>query len=1376
MISGAAWLPYEASADDLVPEQHLRIHYEGLGEGLAVWLWDDVAVPSQNWPTGATPFSAEQTDSYGAYIDVPLNEDAKKVGFLIVNPETGNKEGGDKFVDLSELSTNEVWVKKGSNTVYPHEPVISTELLSAKVTSETQMILRFSRTEGLSEDGLISEIIVNNRDGETVPVNHAEMTSDTTISLTADIPMDKLPLTVTYAGITLTAVTDYTLIDALYSYDGNDLGASYSPENVTFKIWSPTASSVTLNVYDKNNATVLIGSKNLTMGEKGVWTADVQPSDMNTTDLEGYYYQYDVVNNGVSRKVLDPYAKSMAAFQVDTTGKAGPDGDTVGKAAIVNLEGTDPEGYDFASIDGYEKREDAVIWELHVRDFTSDPDIADDLGDARWGSYAAVKQKLDYIKSLGVTHIQLLPIMAWYYGDETKMGERELTYSASKNEYNWGYDPHNYFSPDGAYSEDPTDPAIRIRETKEMIDAIHDAGMGVILDVVYTHMAKADFLSDIVPNYYAWQDETGNYVGGFGNNLATNHAMAEKLMIDSVTYWFDEYKIDGMRFDMMGDATSDSIQKAYNEAAKLNPNALFIGEGWRTFSGSTAEPSLAGQGADQDWMDQTNDVGVFSDEIRNELKSGFGSEGEPRFITGGARDLQLIMNNIKGQPTNTPADDPGDIVQYIEAHDNLPLYDVIAQSIKKDPAIPENDIEIHQRIRLGNLMILTSQGTAFLHAGQEYGRTKQWLAEGVPEQKYHALEDETGQVFGYFIHDSYDSSDAINKFDWSKAADSDQYPVNTVTREYTTGLIELRKSTNAFRLGEKQLVDRNVSFIDAPELKDSDLVIAYKNESTDNTGDYYVFLNADQTERTLTLPIDLTKGTVVVDQDEAGTTQVKDPSGYELKKDSISLEPLTAVIIKMQASAVTPTEPEPSSPSSPSGSQQSSSSSIPLNEEKWKQEFTALINNLPNDQKSAAKEIIRLLNPILTVTKFSNTTDNEGRAIVTPDQAALNAAYESLKYAWDQITKRNKTEELNKLITTLQQEIHIIFDATAVSGKSVSFHVPTAYVEQVHLLSSGIKYVSSLGSVTLPSGTLDASHFMKNGSFVLTLSKASELSLQYSLMKRIGDGVTFSLKVAQNGNGGAMHDIQQFSNPVQVEGPYTSNQMTNYNKAGWYLLSADQKLHYFSSLKKEEVSIFDTKQTGTFLLLESAITFQDIDVSYAKDAIEQLTARQIMNGITNDTFAPKMKVSRGQLAVILGRMLSLTEETTDSKFTDVESNKYYSGYVNALTSAGIMQGDLNDKFRPEQNMTREELITAMMNAYEYKTGQKLMEIQGYDAASFSDFSEVSAYASSSVKAAKALGIIEGNGGAFHPKQTASREQVAKMAVLFLKATETAAGK
>ncbi|AIY06268.1 pullulanase [Planococcus sp. PAMC 21323] len=883
-----------------LPEDTVRVHYTRDNadyEDFGLWNWGDVESPSDGWPTGAIDF--DKTDRYGAYADIKLTKDAKELNFLVVNQATQEKDAGDKSFNLVDKYKH-IWIKQGSDTVYisPYEEVTS-GLGSAEVVSEDTLLLGFNSTEGLTAEKLVASLAIQDADGASVQVLGAEITGDKTVNVKAQFDLDKLPLSVTYAGTTVSATTGWRMLDQTLAYDGDDLGATYKKGHATLKLWAPKASKVVANFYDKKDATTLLGSVELTLGEQGVWSKDISPKELGIKDLKGYYYQYEVTNDGVTKTVLDPYAKSMAAFTVNTKGEAGPDGDTVGKAAIIDLAATDPKKFGYASIDGYEKREDAVIYEVHIRDFTSDPSIEKELK-SRWGTYTGFIDKLDYIKSLGVTHVQLLPVMAWYFGDETNMGEREQSYSAQDNEYNWGYDPHNYFSPDGAYSQDATDPELRVKELKELIDAIHDADMGVVLDVVYTHTAQTSLLDDIVPNYYAYQDDKGNFLGGFGNNLATSHTMAEKLMVDSVKYWFDEYKIDGMRFDMMGDATYPSIQKAYDAAAAINPDALFIGEGWRTFAGHIADPSLEGMGADQDWMDKTDSVGVFSDEMRNELKSGFGSEGEPRFITGGARNVATIFNNIKGQPSNTAADDPGDMVQYIAAHDNLPLYDVIAQSIKKDPAIPENNLEIHKRIRIGNAMVLTSQGTAFIHAGQEYGRTKQWFGEGVPEQKYHEFEDEAGNPFGYFIHDSYDSSDAINQFDWQKATNKKEFAVNNTTRTYTEGLIELRKSTNAFRLGEKELVDKNVSLLNIPEMKDSDLVVAYENKSTDNTGNYYVFVNADNKARTFTLgDYDFSNGEIVVDNDEAGAKKVSKPSGFTLSKDTLTVDPLTTIVIKV---------------------------------------------------------------------------------------------------------------------------------------------------------------------------------------------------------------------------------------------------------------------------------------------------------------------------------------------------------------------------------------------------------------------------------------------------------------------------------------------
>ncbi|WP_128894903.1 pullulanase [Longirhabdus pacifica] len=893
----------------MLPDQTIRIHYvreDQNFDDLGLWLWGDVKTASDangEWPTGATSFSDEQRDDFGAYVDVTVQETAAELGFVIVNKVTGDKDGGDKIITISPEQQH-YWMRENDDAIYQTPYWESSHSLQkSEIISENELLLTLSTTEELQPEEWVSDLVITDANEQVLSITSIDVINDIQLKITlASMDLNHVPLSVTHQGQQVSADIGWRWLDEQYAYDGDDLGATYHEDgSATLKLWAPMASDVVAHLYDKNDATKQIGTAALTLGEQGVWSVTLEPAQFELSDVQHYFYQYEVTNNGVTKKVLDPYGKSMAAFRVNSNGEVGADGDEVGKSAIVDLQGTDPKGYDFAKIDGYEKREHAIIWEVHIRDFTSDPSIEDDLNKVRWGSYQAFIEKLDYIKSLGVTHVQLLPVMAWYYGDELGMDERETEYAAAGNAYNWGYDPHHYFSPDGAYSEDAEDPELRIKELKQLIHAIHEAEMGVILDVVYTHTAKSSTLNDIVPDYYYWVDQNGSFVGGFGNNLATNHKMAEKLMVDSVRYWFEEYRIDGMRFDMMGDATYEAVQQAYDAAAKVNPNALFIGEGWRTFSAAEAEPSLAGLGATQDWMNQTNDVAVFSDEIRNELKSGFGSEGEPRFITGGARNLDVIFNNIKGQPSNTPADDPGDMVQYIAAHDNLPLYDVIAHSIKKDPAIPENNEEILKRMRLGNTMILTSQGTVFLHAGQEYGRTKQWLSDDMPEQKFTELLDEDGKLIRYMIHDSYDSSDAVNQFDWEKATNKKEYPAHNLTRAYTEGLIELRQYTNAFRLGDQAQVDTLVTRLEAPEMEEEDLVIAYKNIATDGTGEYYVFINADDKERTLTLSEDLSKGKVIVDDDEAGTKKVKKASGFTLTKDNITLQPLTAVVIQIES-------------------------------------------------------------------------------------------------------------------------------------------------------------------------------------------------------------------------------------------------------------------------------------------------------------------------------------------------------------------------------------------------------------------------------------------------------------------------------------------
>ena len=786
-------------------------------------------------------------------------------------------------------------------------------LLSASIVDSGKLLLRFDDTSGYADGGgeqlssshpfgsssSSSPFTIRDRRGRPVVSGSPRILNGTDVMLEVRVALVNTPLTIRCGKTTVRAEKGWQMLDRLYAYDGDDLGCTFREGRARFKLWAPVARRVRLLLFDGGLPAAEVARFDMVRGKRGVWFIEIGPSDVSRP-LSSLYYQYEVSNPGRDpRRVLDPYAKSMAAVTVNSAGSSpGASSDWIGMGAIVDPAAVGAVD-EFAGVQGYERREDAVIYEVHVRDFTADPAVEDELG-SRWGSYSAFKAKLPYIKAMGVTHVQLLPVNAWYFGNELEMGQRELHYSTRNNRYNWGYDPQNYFSVDGAYSEDPRDPLKRIKEFKELVEAIHEAGMAVIVDVVYTHMAKACFLDDIVPNYYFFQDSSGAFVGDFGCNLATNRHMAKKLMVDSVRHWFSEYGIDGMRFDMMGDATRDAVQQAFYAAKEINPKVIFLGEGWRTFKGHLDTPALAGQGADQDWMNGTNDVGVFSDEVRNELKSGFGCEGEPRFLTGGARDIAGLFKALKGQPGNTPADAPGDMVEYIAAHDNLPLYDVIAQSIKKDPEIADNDREIHRRVRIGNLLILAAQGTAFIHAGQEYGRTKQWLADGRPEHKYHELADEHGKPFRhpYFIHDSYDSSDAVNRFDWSKATDGKRYPQCVQTRDYTRGLIALRRSSDAFRQPTQELVERNVRLVKCTEIGTKDLVMAWTCRASDGTT-FHCFVNADSRGRRLTLSRSLADATVVADGERVDPEGLSSPMGFTLGKGAITIEPLTAVVFRV---------------------------------------------------------------------------------------------------------------------------------------------------------------------------------------------------------------------------------------------------------------------------------------------------------------------------------------------------------------------------------------------------------------------------------------------------------------------------------------------
>ncbi|MBY5034014.1 pullulanase [Streptococcus gallolyticus] len=998
-----AWVDAEHNvyAYEPLEKGSIRINYlreDKKYEHLGAWIWGDVKTPSDSigkWPNGA---DFEKEGKYGYYVDVPLKEAAKMLGFLIVNEsKPDNAKIQEKNYEFGDVAHHtQIFVKDSDPKIYTNPYYIDqVKLVGAKQNSQTELTAFFSNLDGVTREDLAKVLKVTDKDNKDVYFTELVVdAANKMLYIKGEFSAANALYKVKYESNEFVAKVSWELKDELYAYDGK-LGAELTQNGrqATLNVWSPSADKVEVVVYDKIEQEKEIATVEMVKGEKGVWSVQLNQTNGKLSDFTGYYYQYRIIRGDKTVYVLDPYAKSLAPWNSDTAkGEIGAKG--VAKAAFVDPRNLGPTDLSYAKIPNYTHREKAIIYEAHVRDFTSDASIEKDL-QHKFGTFASFVEKLDYLQKLGVTHIQLLPVMSYYYVNELDKTRSE-NYTSGNQNYNWGYDPHSYFALSGMYSEQPEDAGARIREFKNLVKEIHNRGMGVILDVVYNHTAKTSIFEDLEPNYYHFMDANGTSRESFGGGrLGTTHYMSRRILVDSIKYMVDEFKVDGFRFDMMGDHDAEAIQKAFDAAKELNPNILMLGEGWSSFKGDEYQPK---QAADQSWMDKTDSVGVFSDDIRNTLKSGYPNEGQPAFLTNGRQNIDKLFKNIKAQPTNFNADDPGDVIQYIEAHDNLTLHDVIAQSLKKDPAKHED--EIHKRIRMGNALILTSQGTAFFHSGQEYGRTKQLLSddyvgkvETAPEKSTHISEVEK---YPYFIHDSYDSSDAVNKFDWQKATDKEKYPLHTATQAYTAGLIALRRSTDAFTRATRAEVDANVSLIMKPmegSIGYDDYFIAY--QAIASNGDKYgVFINAQDIERTYFVTyefIDYLKATVLVDQETAGIEKIALPKGVriDVEKKQIILAPLTVAVLRVaKDESLTPIAPEvPSEEESdyslrPGEDREKEISDLKVQIEESKDTLKVLDENVP--RRADVEKLLKKLEGRLAYLEALGSTPEESVTPTTP--------------------------------------------------------------------------------------------------------------------------------------------------------------------------------------------------------------------------------------------------------------------------------------------------------------------------------------------------------------------------------------------------------
>lgn len=616
-----------------------------------------------------------------------------------------------------------------------------------------------------------------------------------------------------------------------YTYTGEDLGAVWSPDSTTFKVWAPTAEQVQLALYKSGTAGTddLMNKIHMTKKEKGVWSITVDGN------LNGTYYTYFVTNDGKETEACDPYAR--------TTGVNG------NRAMVIDLTATNPEGWSMdTSPNKIKNYTDAVLYELHVRDFSIDESSG--VSAAHRGKFLAFTEKgtktaggavtgVDYLKELGVTHVHLLPSYDYGSVDESRLDEPQ---------FNWGYDPVNYNVPEGSYSTDPFHGEVRVKEMKQMVKALHDNGINVVMDVVYNHVYDADTFcfNKIVPGYFSRQNADGTYSNGSycGNDTASERTMVQKYIVDSIFYWADEYHIDGFRFDLVGLLDTETINKLVEKVHAKYPNVIFYGEGWDL-------PTAVEEGhllAIQKNADKTPDFAYFSDNIRD-LIAGRNGE-ETGFVSGAAGCEEEIGECFMAQTPWCPK--PTQTVNYVSCHDNYTLMDKLR--ITKPDASREELIRMN---KLSAAVYMLSQGIPFIHAGEEFLRIK---------------EDENGKI----VENSFDSSDFVNRLRWYQLED----PVYRDVLEYYKGLIQFRKKHAALRLTAAEEVKENVRY-----QKMADDVVLFEINGKVNGEEaqgIVVIFNASVKEQQISLDdADVAAGEwkICIDDQHAGTEALESAAG-----------------------------------------------------------------------------------------------------------------------------------------------------------------------------------------------------------------------------------------------------------------------------------------------------------------------------------------------------------------------------------------------------------------------------------------------------------------------------------------------------------------
>ena len=742
-------------------------NYPGSYENCDMWIW----FPNQDGK-GHLFHECE----YGGKVIVNVPEGVEEVGFIVRRDcsDPGGTSWGsatkdyeqDRFAVITGKETV-IYLKSGDPSQYKSNDGGKTLDMAKKFTLVSMADankLKYTLTPKTTIKDL-SQVKVLQEGREIAVTAVSSLGKESTsgyIELAENLDLSK-NYTVSIEGYGEKAAVPMDIFDSqyfadTYHYDGTDLGAVIDGDTTTFKVWAPTASKVVLNLFEAGDGVDAYKTVEMVKGDKGVW-AHTEACG------HGTYYTYTVTTSVGTQEAVDPYAKA-----------AGVNGN---RGMVVDLSLTDPEGWDEAELaNPISNYSEAIIWEVHVRDFSNK------IASSQYkGKYLAFTETglvnehgqsvgIDYLKQLGVTHVHLLPVYDYATVDEAN----------SEGEFNWGYDPKNYNVPEGSYSTDPFHGEVRIQEYKQMVKALHEAGISVVMDMVYNHTYDGNSsFNKIVPYYYYRYTSTGanSSASGCGNDTASERYMFGKFMVDSTAYWVEEYKLDGLRFDLMGLHDVQTMQEVEAAVHAVNPSAILYGEGWTM--GATVDGSAQANQSNISQITPTGDgigaVAVFNDVIRDGLKGSVFEKTGRGYINGpNAANAAKVIFGIKGGEGSGQGwmVDNAMVVNYMSAHDNNTLWDKLLLSN------PEHSDDQRNRMNnLGAAILMVSKGTPFWQAGEEMLRTK-----GGDEN-------------------SYKSSDAVNNIDWSVLREG--------TREYATmcyykGLIEMRKAYKIFTNPNTQIV------------------------------------------------------------------------------------------------------------------------------------------------------------------------------------------------------------------------------------------------------------------------------------------------------------------------------------------------------------------------------------------------------------------------------------------------------------------------------------------------------------------------------------------------------------------------------------------